>query len=206
MAAMLMQDRAILNKKYPFLANFPFAEFTLEVGSLPAPPQSAPVSEESVVDSRMSKYSSPIIRFVFEHDAKFSINIHEKDLLWIQSRADDIKELDTVTQILNEGLQTTDILKRRDASEVADDWIKKLADNKTMLAYSTFSDVLSALIGDRKLQDTAILINNLNKLSNRRGLVRLTKDEYGIIMTYFHFRLVYTKLILGLVIASKISL
>jgi len=206
MATMLMQDRAILNKKYPFLENFPFSEFTLEIGELPAPPQSAPISEEITIDRRTTKYRSPIIRFVFSRAARFSINIHEKDLLWIASRANSITELDLVTQIINEGLESTDILKRRDSSEVADNWIKGLADNKMMLAYSTFNDVLSSLIGDRKLQDTAALINNLNKLTNRKGLVKLTAEEYGIIMTYFHFRLVYTKLILGLVIASKISL
>lgn len=206
MAAVLVHDRVILNKKYPFLANFPFAEFTLEIGELPAPPMSAPVSEEPPVDSKLAKYSSPIIRFIFDKDTRFTINIHEKDLLWIQSRAETVFELDTISQILNEALVTGDILKRRDAAEIADDWIKKLSDNKTMLAYSTFNDVLSALIGDRKLQDTALLINNLNKLSSKRGLVRLTKDEYSILMMYYHFRIVYTKLILGLVIASKISL
>jgi hypothetical protein len=205
MAAVLMQDRAILNKKYPFLANFPFSEFSLEVGEMPA----APVRmqpEEEMVDSKMSRYSSPIIKFIYEKDSRFSINIHEKDLLWIETRAEQVTELDIVSQILTAGLESTNLLEKRDATEIADDWIKKISDNKTMLAYSTFSDVLSALIGDRQIKDTVQLINSINQLANKKGLVKLNRNEYGIIEAYYNFRLIYTRLILGIVIASKISL
>jgi hypothetical protein len=205
MAAVLMQDRAILNKKYPFLANFPFSEFSLEVGEMPA----APVRmqpEEEMVDSKMSRYSSPIIKFIYEKDSRFSINIHEKDLLWIETRAEQVIELDIVSRILTAGLESTNLLEKRDATEIADDWIKKISDNKIMLAYSTFSDVLSALIGDRQIKDTVQLINSINKLANKKGLVKLNRNEYGIIEAYYNFRLIYTRLILGIVIASKISL
>jgi hypothetical protein len=66
--------------------------------------------------------------------------------------------------------------------------------------------VLTALVGERSILDATRLINNINKLANKRGVVKLTPDEYQVIMTYYEFRLVYTKLILGLVIAAKISL
>lgn len=206
MAALLMQDRVILNKKYPFLANFPFSEFSLAVGELPHGPKGVPMSDEDGPDPKLAKYASPIIRFVYEKDTRFSINIHENDLIWVQDRAETVIELDVISQILNQGLVATDILTKRDCTEVADDWIKKLSDSKTMLAYSTFSEVLSALIGDRQIKDTVQLINSINKLANKKGLVKLSKDEYAIVDAYYNFRLIYTKLILGIVIASKISL
>ena len=206
MAAVLMQDRAILNKKYPFLANFPFSEFSLEVGDLPIVPVGRVVEEEEVADSKLARYSSPIIKFIYHKDSRFSINIHEKDLIWIHTRSDQVKELDIVSQILTAGLESTNLLEKRDATEIADDWIKKISDNKTMLAYSTFSEVLSALIGDRQIKDTVQLINSINQLANKKGLVKLSRDEYSIIDAYYNFRLIYTRLILGIVIASKISL
>lgn len=204
MAAVLMQDRAILNKKYPFLANFPFSEFSLEVGELRM--QGMPQEEPEMAEPKMAKYSSPIIKFVYEKDSRFSINIHEKDLLWIEQRSAQVVELDIVSQILTAGLNSNNLLEKRDATEIADDWIKKISDSKTMLAYSTFSDVLSALIGDRQIKDTVQLINSINKLANKKGLVKLNRDEYAIIEAYYNFRLIYTRLILGIVIASKISL
>lgn len=204
MAAVLMQDRAILNKKYPFLANFPFSEFSLEVGELRM--QGMPQEEPEMTEPKMARYSSPIIKFVYEKDSRFSINIHEKDLLWIEQRSEQVVELDIVSQILTAGLDSNNLLEKRDATEIADDWIKKISDSKTMLAYSTFSDVLSALIGDRQIKDTVQLINSINKLANKKGLVKLNRDEYAIIEAYYNFRLIYTRLILGIVIASKISL
>lgn len=205
MAAALANDRSILNKKHPFLANFPFRDFVLEIGELPAAPQAAPAPDLDQ-DTRVSKYNSPMVRFIFEKDVRFSINVHENDLVWISNRASEITELDVISQILDTAIDTKDLLVRRDAVEAADHWIKKLSDQKTMLAYSTFSEALTSLIGEKSINDATNLINNINKLANKKGLVKLTADEASIVLTYYHFRLVYSKLILGIVIAAKISI
>jgi hypothetical protein len=204
MATLLLDDRTILNKKYPALTNFPFTDFQLEVGELPSAPKPMPAPD--MIESKPSKYDSPVIKFTMARVAKFSINIHENDLVWIFDRADTVNQLDTTAKLLEEALSSNDLLFRRDVSVIADDWIKRLADTKTMLTYSTFADVLTALIGERSILDATKLINNINKLANKRGIVKLTPSEYQVIMTYYEFRLVYTKLILGLVIAAKISL
>lgn len=206
MAALLIQDRTILNKKYPFLTNFPFSEFFLEVGEMPVSPNGAHIDELDTTEPKFTKYASPIIKFIYEKDSKFSINIHEKDLIWIHERATTIQELDLISQILKAGLESNNLLEKRDATEIADDWIRKMSDNKTMLAYSTFNDVFVALIAERQIKDTVQLINNINKLANKKGLVKLDKTEYEIIDAYYNFRLIYTRLILGIVIAAKISI
>lgn len=206
MAVVLIPDRTILNKKYPFLANFPFPEFSLEVGEMPFMPKAAQREEPDMAEPKLVKYSSPIIKFIYEKDSRFSINIHEKDLTWIYERATTITELDLISQILKAGLASDNLLEKRDATEISDDWIRRMSDDKTMLAYSTFNDVLAALIGDRQIKDTVQLINSINRLANKKGLVKLDKTEYGIIDAYYNFRLIYTRLILGIVIAAKISL
>lgn len=204
MAALVQSDRHILNRKYPTLANFPFTEFELEVGQLP----SAPSIMKSVDgdEPKQSKYDSPIIKFTTDKIAKFSINIHEKDMLWIFERAETVTDLDDIANSINSALESSDLLFRRDAVEKADDWINTLSDKRTMLTYSTFTEVLVALIGETTLVDATRLINNINKLANKVGIVKLSKDEYQVVTTYYEFRLIYTKLILGLVIASKISI
>lgn len=201
MAAIMLDDRQILNKKYPFLVNYPFPDFKLEIGEVANGPIRATDDEP-----KASKYDSPIIRFLFESDSKISINIHENDLNWICQRAEHVTELDTIAKKIELGLVSNNILLKRNAVEDSDLWIKLLSDEKTMLAYSTFTEALTGLIGKRSLVDATRLINNINKLAAKKGLVRLGKDEYSVILTYYQFRLVYTKLILGLVIAAKISL
>lgn len=204
MANLTLDDRRILNKKYPALQNFPFNDFEIEIGEMPSVPGVSALAEGE--QTKQSKYDSPIVKFTLSHVAKFTINIHEKDLLWVFEQADNVSDLDTLSHRINDSMESTDILVRRDAVEVCDEWIRKLSDGKTMLTYSTFTEVLTALIGEKSISDSTRLINNINKLANKRGLVRLNQDEYQVVMTYYQFRLVYTKLILGLVIASKISL
>jgi hypothetical protein len=163
MATLLLDDRTILNKKYPALTNFPFTDFQLEVGELPSAPKPMPAPD--MIESKPSKYDSPVIKFTMARVAKFSINIHENDLVWIFDRADTVNQLDTTAKLLEEALSSNDLLFRRDVSVIADDWIKRLADTKTMLTYSTFADVLTALIGERSILDATKLINNINKLA-----------------------------------------
>lgn len=203
MTSLTLDDRHILNKKYPILQNFPFGEFSLQVGELP----NAPVIETALETepAKKNKYDSPIIRFTTGDKYTFMINIHENDMMWVFERAEVMTEIDSTVQIMNSALESDEILVKRDAVEIGEAWIKKLADNKTMLTYSTFTEVLATLLMNKTILDATRLINNINKLSNKQGLVKLDKDEYQIIMTYYQFRLVYTKLILGLVIAAKIS-
>jgi len=62
------------------------------------------------------------------------------------------------------------------------------------------------LVGSAQLRETVQLINNINKLSAGAKVIRLDKKQYDIIVTYYDFQLIYCKLILGIVIAAKISL
>jgi hypothetical protein len=61
-------------------------------------------------------------------------------------------------------------------------------------------------LGGKPLDEAVSVINSVNKLYTKKGVVKISKENLNVIFTYFHFRLVYAKLILGIVIASKISL
>ena len=50
------------------------------------------------------------------------------------------------------------------------------------------------------------LINNINKLSSGANVIKMDKKQYDIIMTYYDFQMIYCKLVLGIIIAAKISL
>jgi hypothetical protein len=88
----------------------------------------------------------------------------------------------------------------------ADEWMTLVSDRKSSLSQETFNEVLAGLVGNRSVNQTVTLINNLNKLYTKTGLVKLSKAECDVIFTFLHFRLIYAKLILGIVIASKISI
>ena len=202
MTASSQRRTKLVENRYPFLKNFPFKEFEIEIGEMTSPIVRQPEEDEFFE----SEAGPNVIRFsVGERDkGRISIVIFEKELSWLSEVAEDIKNLDGIRKVLDRGIRSKDLIVKRNAVEVAEEWSKALQDNRAKLSYSTMGDALASMI---KNQHQFIqVISKLAALSLKRGLVNLSKEEYEIILTYYHFQLVYTKLILGLVIASKISL
>lgn len=193
----------LVTRKYPFLQNFPFGEFAIEIGEMPKSPTF--LFDEDSDFFQAGSIDPKLVKFGYGKDkTKIAIVIFEKELYWINDIADKVKDLDKISKILDKGLKSKDLLVKRNAVEAAEDWCNLIQDNRTSLSYSTMSEILASMIGDR-FQMVRIL-NQLGQLTMKTGLVSLAKDEYQVILTYYHCQLVYTKLILGLVIASKISI
>lgn len=196
------KQSTLLTKKYPFLQNFPFEEFEIEIGEMPRTP-SFLLEDDEIFSSR--QIDPKLIKFNYKNDkSNIAIVIFEQELYWIGEVASKITDLDKILKTINRGLKAKDLLVKRDAVEAAEDWCGLIQDNRTSLSYSTMGDILASLIRDK--QQMIRILNHLGHLTLKKGLVSLSKEEYSIILTYYHFQLIYTKLILGLVIASKISI
>ena len=188
---------------YPFLRNFPFQDFHVEAEEL-----KRPQSEDGDYVSAPVSVTNPfIINFVYTREKqKTAISVFDRELDWLKGRAETIHELDDIVRIVNEGLTSGDIVQKRDSVLVAEHWLKKIADDRATLNYSTFNDILMRLIGVTQLKETVQLINNINKLSSGANVIKMDKKQYDIIMTYYDFQMIYCKLVLGIIIAAKISL
>lgn len=193
----------LVTRKYPFLQNFPFGEFAIEIGEMPKSPTFLFDEDSDFFETR--PIDPKLVKFGYGKDkTKIAIVIFEQELYWINEIADKVKDLDKISKILDKGLKSKDLLVKRNSVEAAEDWCSLIQDNRTSLSYSTMSEILSSMIGDRG--QMIRILNQLGQLTLKKGLVSLSKEDYQIILTYYHCQLVYTKLILGLVIASKISI
>ena len=202
MTASSQRRTKLLENRYPFLKSFPFDEFEIEVGDL----NSSKVRHQSDDDFFEDEPGPNVLRFSLgEKDkGRISIVIFEKELSWIAMVADDIKNLDGIRKVLDRGIRSKDLIVKRNAVEAAETWSQAIQDNNARLSYSTMGEVLASMIKGQ--HQFVQVISKLAALSLKKGLVNLNKEEYEIILTYYHFQLIYTKLILGLVIASKISI
>lgn len=145
------------------------------------------------------------IKFTYNKSAsKISIAVFEEELNWIHSISDSVKDLDKITKQLNRGIRSKNLLVKRDSVEAADRWCEALQDKTARLSYSTMGEVLATLIEDP--HQLVKVVSKMSLLSKKSGLVSLNRKEYEIILTHYHFQLIYTKMILGIVIASKISI
>jgi hypothetical protein len=198
----ITKDRGMINRSYPFLKNFPFdTDFEMEIVKSPV---MAMIFDEEF--DQVTSKSPQVINFKHRGEPlKASIQIVNTELLWLTESAESIKKLDRIAKRIDRGLKTKDLLVKRDVSLEVDEWLKLIGDQRSQLSHETFNEVLSSLVGSRPVGQVVTLINNLNKIYSGKGLVRMTKSDCDVIFTYLHFRLIYAKLILGIVIASKIS-
>jgi hypothetical protein len=185
------------------LRNFPFQDFQIEAEELKRPQ----ADDGEFVITANSMTNPFVINFVYSREKQTTaISVFDRELDWLSTRADLITELDDIVHIINEALPAGDIIKKRDAVLVIEHWLKKIADERSTLNYSTFNDILMRLIGVTQLKETVQLINNINKLSSGANVIKMDKKQYDIIMTYYDFQMIYCKLVLGIIIAAKISL
>ena len=132
--------------------------------------------------------------------------MYADELEWISEVADSIKSLDKIAKRIDKGLKTRDIFLKRDIVMEADLWLNGIKDRSSSLSKEIFNEVSQSLLGGKPLSEAVSVINSVNKMYTKKGVVKIYKENLNIIFTYFHFKLVYAKLILGIVIASKISL
>lgn len=132
--------------------------------------------------------------------------MHADELEWISDVADAVKSLDKIAKRIDRGLRTRDIFLKRDIVMEADLWLNGIKDRSASLSKETFNEVIQSLLAGKPLDEAVSVINSVNKLYAKKGVVKISKENLNVIFTYFHFKLVYAKLILGIVIASKISL
>lgn len=197
------KDRVLANRAFPFLANFPFNE-DFEICMESAPMLAVTFDEE--FDSAIRRPVKTINFKSKNSPLKATISMTYEELSWLSNISDGIKKLDKISKRIDRGLKSKDILTKRDISREADLWLTQVSDNASSLSQETFNEVLRSLIGNKSIKQTVKFITDLNKLYTGKGLIRLTKSDLDIMFTYLHFRLIYAKLILGIIIASKISI
>jgi len=202
MISSISKEKYLINRIFPILENFPFSEFNIEMAESPSIRNLLDLDEPSDLYNR----NHQLIKFVYtESDlSKLSIVIFEQELNWIINVSSNITNLDKISKTLTRAIKSKNLLVKRNAAQVAEAWCSQLKDNRTALSYSTMGEILLKLTDSQA--ECISIINKLGILSTKTGIVSLNKSEYQIILTYYHFQLIYAKLLLGLVISTKISI
>ena len=203
----ITKDQYLINQAYPFLANFPFGDqFTMEISDTPVLATMFDDEFESTGSSKSGKSPSVIDFIHTKSKVKSKISIFREDLLWIDQVSASVKKLDKISKQIDRGIKSNDLLVKRNISLETDEWLLNVSDPKNSLSREIFNGVLTDLISNKPLYRVTEIVNTVNKLYSKKGLVKLSKDDADIIFTFIHFRLIYAKLILGIVISSKISI
>lgn len=178
----------------PFLENFPFDEFSISLAELPPP--------TGVISNNPIK----IINFECLNGINSTINIFEKELWFLNSISDKITQLNDIKVSIDNGLAAPTILAKRDAILACEKWTTSFDETGQMkFSHETFLSVLAAMIDNHHTENPKPLVDSINKLHQKTGIVRLDRQSEKTILCYYQFQLIYFKMVLGIIIASKIS-
>ena len=190
-----------VNRIYPFLSNFPFKN-DFEIGLMEFDGLASMIED-------FEDFPKPptVVNFSYNQGpVKAEVSIFETEMNWLDESSAKIVKLDLVSKKIEKAIKSKSIVIKKDAVLFAEEWMKSLTDGKTMLSHEIYTDALKAMLMDKSISDISAIVEAINKLVKGTGLIRITQENSRVILTYLHFRLIYVKLILGIVIASKISI
>jgi len=193
----ITQDERVL-KKFPFLKDFPFQEFSIN---------GSEISIMNMDDEDSQRTNIDLVTFAFTDSKshKFSIVTYDSELEWMSKISEKITDLDQIHSILRDAVISTDLIEKRNFMRKCLEWLVKINDGKATISFLVFSDVLLGLIDHYGVKDTTKFISNLNRLTSNKGVVILSDEEYKTLNAYYDFHFFYTKVMLGIIIASKLS-
>jgi hypothetical protein len=133
---------------------------------------------------------------------KVTLSFYTYDLIFISENVDHIKKLDSVRESLDRGLDTTDIITKIEMIKEGEKFLRKIG--SSLVAGKTFSILL-----DNILENNGITIDQrkLNKIKSMYKTVEydeLDEKAKNCIRSYYNIHLHHIKILLGIVIATKI--
>ena len=196
------KDRSKINRVYPFLSNFPFNN-DFEIGLM----------EFNQLQNMMeafdvSDFPTPptILNFFYTNGPiKAEVSIFESEMNWLDETSNKVSKLDIISKKIEKAMKSTNIIVKKDAVLESEQWLRELSDGNRMLSHEVYNEALKSMLADKSIGDVAAIIEAISKLVKGTGLIRLSIPNASLILTYLQFRLIYVKLILGIVIAARIS-
>jgi hypothetical protein len=197
-------DRTLdILKVLPFMEAFPFEEYQISLELEGTDPSELGVSP-ILIDALGTFGTDLNVHFFYvENDSKILIAINAEDVLYVSHVSDKITTLDTVLSDLNYGMQSPVLEDKITKIKQGKKFVKKL--NNFNLLDPPFSEVLQEMLNLEEVVLTSNQMTGLNKLNVQKILDKpLTDTEKRTIFTYLNFQLHYIKILLGVVIATKI--
>ena len=190
---------------FPFMQAFPFEDYSIEIESDDAfygedlegldfskMPGLRDLDRQNIVNfTYMSKNSDVVISF------------HKDDVLYIDEVSESIKKLDSIRERIDKGLATNSLKLKIRAIGHGDIFIKRVspAFEETK---ETFKTVLDSMLVLHEVEMSQKMVLKIITLDKNIDMTKLTPEEVKTIMMYLDFQLHHARIILGVVIASKI--
>ena len=186
-------------KLFPFLSSFPFQEYTISVEKSS--------KDDIEVDPMIAKEASTIsnldfINFTCKHgDSDICFSFYTFDIEYICSISRKVRKLDSIREKLDIGISSNELDCKLKTIREGEKFIKKLG--HSLLAGKSFDVILDEML---KLREASVKQSVLDKIKLFKDVDYSSIDYLAIdcILDYYDLHLHHIKILLGIVIATKI--
>jgi len=179
----------MLYENFPFLKSFPFDEYTLSSG------KDADYHDELDRDE--------LIDFTYKAmDKDITISFFNEDIEFLDMISKKIISLNSLRKDIDDALKSNEMLTKFEGIEKTKPFLKKV--KSPAIDVSSFTTVLNGLQKINEVEFSNGIIDKINKLDKTLIDFKFNVNEARTVHSYLDFQLHHAKIVLGVIIASKI--
>lgn len=184
--------------RVPFLAEFPYPEYTFyyQLVQTVNMNTSQPVGEPY-----------DVILFSHQDESHTMVNVMEKELWHLYELRNNVANVNVISKTVADAFIDGNVATMSKACRDAETWFKEIKGKNFTVSASTFTDILAGYAGKMNKID---MITKLSWLTDRlykgKGILYISPDEKGVLLKYYRFQLIYYRMLIGIIIAAKISI
>ena len=198
-----MDGMSRLNEVLPFMSAFPFPEYEIEFIEEDGSSVSSGVSP-IILEALGGNETIGLINFYyFEHESDVAISIYLDTIEWIAEESVNVKKMDALRSILDEALGSKDLTLKIKAIKESRKFTKIL--NCEEMVGLDFNQVLVEFLRIYDVALTSKIKMGLQRLSEAAvKSTEFSEKQYCAAKAFLDFQAHYAKILLGIVIATKI--
>ena len=194
---------AELIKALPFMIEFPFRNYKIKLIEKGEDFIQLGISPMLINEFGDTGKIESLNFYYTEAGSEISISIGKYDVEWIAEQASSVKILDSIRKKLDDGLESDILIEKVKAVKAGKKFTKIVGCDSTLMI--DFNELLSEFI---ELNETALpskIKLGLQRLSEATlKSTEFSERQYKAVSAFLNFQIHYTKILLGIVIASKI--
>jgi hypothetical protein len=194
---------AELVKVLPFMIEFPFRDYKIKLIEKGEDFIQLGISPMLISEFGDTGKIENLNFYYTEAGSEISISISKYDVDWIAEQADNVKILDSIRKKLDEGLASDNLIDKVKSIKAGKKFTKAVGCDSTLMI--DFNELLSEFIELNETALTSKIKLGLQRLSEATlKSTEFSERQYKAVTAFLNFQIHYTKILLGIVIASKI--
>ena len=192
-----------LLKVLPFMSAFPFNDYEITMVEHGQDFMSMGVSP-MLISAFGDNGTVDMVNFSYlEEDSKILISIYRDDVEWIAGEANRVKKMDFLREQIDDALTSHNLILKAKAIKVGKKFARLIDCDKVVGL--DFDEILTELLRVNETVLPSKIKLGLQKLSEATlKSTELSERQYKAVFAFLNFQIHYIKILLGIVIASKI--